>query len=118
MTSRNRRIRVGTLVLSFLGWSLVGSLFFVLLGSLDGFRYRGRRGGSRAPPDPPSWSAMNARTRSAVLSVSERPRSIWPIRFLSPTASRPNVVGPIPVRSRNAAIRDLTYSSSVSMTER
>ena len=47
----------------------------------------GRRGGSRPPPDAPSRSAMNARTRSAVLSDGERPRSVWGIRFGLLTAS-------------------------------
>ena len=118
MTSGNRRIRVGALVLSFLGWSVVDVLFFVLPGPLDGFRYRGRRGGSRAPPDCRPYPATNARTRSAVRSVGERPASNRRTRCGSPNAILPNLVGLRPVLSRNALSRDPKYSSSVSMTER
>ena len=58
---------------------------------------------------------MNARIRSAVLSDSERPRSIWRNRFGSPNAFMPKVVGLRPVRPRNALTRDLNSCSSVSM---
>ena len=50
----NRRIRVGVLVLSFLGSSVVASLLFVLPARGGRFRDRGPDGGSRAPPDLPS----------------------------------------------------------------
>ena len=58
---------------------------------------------------------MKARTRSAVLSDGERPWSIWRIRFGSPTAFMPNVVGLRPVRRRNALTREVNCCSSVSM---
>ena len=58
---------------------------------------------------------MNARTRSAVLSDSERPPSIWRIRFGSPSAFMPNVVGLRPVLPRNAFSRVLNCSSRVCM---
>ena len=68
-------------------------------------RPSGVEGGGAGParrPSPPSYSAMKARTRSAVLSDSERPPSIWRTRFGSPSALIPNVVGLRPVRRRNA----------------
>ena len=61
---------------------------------------------------------MKARTRSAVLSDSERPGSISRIRFGSPTAFMPNVVGLTRARLRNALTRDLNCLSSVIMSER
>ena len=54
--------------------------------------------------------------RSAVLSVGERPRWIWRIRFGSPTTRLPNLVGLMPVRGRNALTRSANNCSSVSMT--
>ena len=58
---------------------------------------------------------MKARTRSAVLSDSERPPSIWRIRLGSPTACMPSVVGLRPVLPRNAFSRVLNCSSRVCM---
>ena len=60
---------------------------------------------------------MKARTRSAVLSDSERPPSIWRIRLGSPSAFMPNVVGLRPVRPRNTLTRELNCCSSVSMAQ-
>ena len=51
----------------------------------------------------------------AVLSDSERPPSILRIRFGSPNAFMPDVVGLRPVRPRNALTRELNCRSSVSM---
>ena len=58
---------------------------------------------------------MYARIRSTVLSVGERPRASPRIRCGSPTALRPNVVGLMPLLSRNASTRDLNCCSHVSM---
>ena len=63
------------------------------------------RGGWCAPPDSRPKPEMNARTRSAVRSVGERPRLIWRIRFGSPSAILPNLVRLRPVSSRNAPTR-------------
>ena len=114
-TSGSRRKRVGALVLRSIGCSVVALLLHVLLVRDAAVRCRGRRGGSRAPPESPSYSAMKARTRSAVLSDSERPPSIWRTRFGSPSALIPNVVGLRPVRRRNALSREANCCSSVRM---
>ena len=60
---------------------------------------------------------MKARTRSAVLSDSERPPSIWRIRFGSPSAFMPNVVGLRLVRPRNTLTADLNCCFRVSMAQ-
>ena len=62
-----------------------------------------------------SKASMNARIWSAVASLGERPRCSSRTRFGSPVASRPNVDGLTPVRSRNASSRDSNSSVSVSM---
>ena len=61
---------------------------------------------------------MKARTRSAVLSDGERPRSIRRIRPGSPTAFTPRVVGFMPVRLRNALTRELNCCSRAFMAGR
>ena len=58
---------------------------------------------------------MNAKTWSAVASVGERPSLSSRMRFGSPTARRPSVVGPIRARSRNASTCDMKSSLIVSM---
>ena len=60
---------------------------------------------------------MNARIRSAVLSVSERPHSIRRTRLGSPNAILPNLVGLKRVPSRKASTCDLNCCSNVIMTE-
>ena len=87
----------GSLVCS-IGCSVIALLLQVLLARDEDLRPRLDRGGSRAPPESPSYSAMYFRTRSAVLSDGERPRSIWRIRFGSPNTFMPKVVGLRPVR--------------------
>ena len=58
---------------------------------------------------------MYAMTWSTVVSVGEQPSRSSRTRFGSPTACRPSVVGPNPVRSRNPSTCDTKSSVSVSM---
>ena len=80
-TSGSRRMRVGGFVVCSGGCSVVALiLLLVLLAGDEGLRSRLGRGGSLAPHGSWSYAAMNASTRSAVLSDGERPRPIWRTR--------------------------------------
>ena len=118
ITSRSRTKRIVGVVPGSVSCSLI-ALFLVVLLALDGgLRYRGRWGGSRAPPGSRPNPEMTARTRSAVRNVSERPAVDPAHQVRSPSAILPNLVGLSPVRSRKVLTRVLKYSSSVSMSER